>query len=198
MPSKQQFKQINVTTIGEPRFEFIRIHPLFLCATGGCILRPVKSSRLGAGFLVVFPIGAELVVLLPFLRIAEHLVGIIDLQKLFIGCLVAPGFVGMILDGKLAIGRLDLLGRCGVGNTQYFIIVFIIHFDFFKAYRCFLLFLYMGPLQSSIIWSYGLLNFSTPPSSSCCVMLSILIPISDNRSIIPAAFPTLCSSRALL
>ena len=61
--------------------------------------------------LVHPPVGAELVVLLALLGVAEHLVGLVDLLELRLGGLVAGVHVGMVLAGELAVRLLDLLLR---------------------------------------------------------------------------------------
>ena len=54
---------------------------------------------------------AELVVLLAFLRVVEHLVGLGGLLEFLLGFLVAGVAVGVVFDGYLAVGGLDLVVR---------------------------------------------------------------------------------------
>src|SRR6185437_15429623 len=63
------------------------------------------------------------VVLGPFIRIAEHLVGFRGLFEFFFGRLVAGITVGVELHGHLAIGLLDLIGRSAFRHAQYFVII---------------------------------------------------------------------------
>src|SRR5262249_7063339 len=63
------------------------------------------------GLFVHPPVGAQLVVLPPLLRIAEHLVGLVDLFEPALGRLVAGVHVGVVFAGELAVGLLQFLLR---------------------------------------------------------------------------------------
>ena len=54
---------------------------------------------------------AELVILLALLRVMEHLVGLGGLLEFLLGFLVAGVAVGVVFDGYLAVGGLDLVVR---------------------------------------------------------------------------------------
>jgi hypothetical protein len=58
----------------------------------------------------MLPVCAKPVVLLPFLRIAEDFVGLVDLLEFLLSNFVSPGFVGMILVGKRPIRLLISAG----------------------------------------------------------------------------------------
>jgi hypothetical protein len=55
---------------------------------------------LPAGFLVVFPVFAEPVILLAFFRIAQDLVGFIDVLELVLGGFVTLGLVRVIFEAN--------------------------------------------------------------------------------------------------
>ena len=65
----------------------------------------LKSSPIGRWreFSAVLPVCSKQVVLLAFLRVAEHLIGFLDLFELFFGLLVLGIQVGMILPGELPV-----------------------------------------------------------------------------------------------
>src|SRR5579859_5723615 len=56
----------------------------------------------------LFPIRAQLVVLLPFRRVAQNLVGLVYFLKLFFGLFLVLGNIGVIFPGKLAKSLLDI------------------------------------------------------------------------------------------
>jgi hypothetical protein len=114
--SKQQFKR-SPTPRRQHGIEFFRAHSVCLSAAAAGVLRTINSSRLRSRFLVVLPICAKLVALFSFLRIAEDFVRLVDILEFFLGSPVSLAFVGMILEGKLAICSLDFLWRGGLPNA---------------------------------------------------------------------------------
>lgn len=75
----------------------------------------VEISALENIFLGKFlpeDLGAELVVFFAFIGIAQDRVGLTDLLEfLFRDLLIPFGLVGMVLQGQLAVGLLDCVGR---------------------------------------------------------------------------------------
>ncbi len=67
---------------------------------------------------------AELVVALALARVFQDFVGFADFFELG---LVTALFVGVMLDGQLAVGFLDLVGRSVLGYAQNFIIIAFAH-----------------------------------------------------------------------
>ena len=74
------------------------------------ILGPIKAP-LRAGILIMLPVLAKTVVQLTLFRIAEHLLGFVDILEFFLGHLVPGIFIGMVFGGHLAIGLFDIIGR---------------------------------------------------------------------------------------
>src|ERR1700730_11092044 len=70
----------------------------------------------------VLPISAELVVLAPFLGIAEDLVGLVDFLELRLGLLVVRIYVRMIFPCELAVGRFDIGFRSVLFDAEDFVI----------------------------------------------------------------------------
>lgn len=91
--------------------------------------RRLKSPRL-------IPIRSELIVLLPFLRIAQDLVGLVDLLKLFFRGFLVFRDVGMMLARQLSKRLLDLVvGRC-FRNAKGFVIISKLDCHFSPAKLC--------------------------------------------------------------
>ena len=93
-------------------------------AAAGRGAAPRAAARL---LLVTLPIGPKLVVLLPLLGVAEHLVGLVDFLEFLLCALVVGVHVGVVLAGQLAVGLLDLLGRGRFFEAQRLVIVFVVH-----------------------------------------------------------------------
>ena len=72
----------------------------------------------------MLPIRAELVVFPAFLRIAEHLVGLVDLLELLLGRLLVLGHVRVVLARQLAERLLDVLGAGIARHAENRIVVF--------------------------------------------------------------------------
>src|SRR2546430_5756866 len=81
-------------------------------ATAGtprALLPPRRRTKLRA----LFPVGSQLVIFLPLLRVAEDFVGLVDFLELFFGGLFVFGDVGMVLSREFAEGLANLLvARC--------------------------------------------------------------------------------------
>lgn len=73
--------------------------------------------------LVPLPVRPQLVVLLSLLRIAENLVGLVDLLEL-LGCTrIARIHVRVVLAGQLPKGGFDLLLAGRAGHAQHLVVV---------------------------------------------------------------------------
>src|SRR5208283_4163712 len=73
------------------------------------------------------PIGAEFVILLALIGVAENLVGLIDLLEALLAVLVVGIDVGMVFAGELAVRAFDFGRRRAALDTQDFIIVAKFH-----------------------------------------------------------------------
>src|SRR5712692_6075839 len=80
-----------------------------LIRSAAWLLRSPSGRRLESTGLV--PIGAELIVFRPLLRIAQDFVGFVDLLELFLGGFFIFCDVGVIFARQLAKGAADLIVR---------------------------------------------------------------------------------------
>ena len=87
----------------------------------GTAAEPAESAALRA-------VEAELVVLLTLLGVVQHLVSLGGLLECLLGCLVAGVAVGVVFDGQLAVGLLDVVFRGVLGDAQYLVVIsFLCH-----------------------------------------------------------------------
>jgi hypothetical protein len=77
--------------------------------------------------LVRFPVGAQLVVLLALDRIAEHLVGLVDLLEFCFRRLVTRIHVRVMLARQLAERLLHLLVGGRLGDAERCVVVLELH-----------------------------------------------------------------------
>src|SRR2546426_11241019 len=120
-PSEQVFKKVAETAA----------EALFPC--------PGPTSRMAAArrrreIHAVFPARTELIILLAFFRIAEHLVGLVDLLKFFLSHFLLRRRVlqiRVILARELAVGIPDRLRGCITRNAQDLVVISI-----FDAHGC--------------------------------------------------------------
>src|SRR4029077_16913858 len=75
------------------------------------------------------PVRSEFVVLLALGRIAEDLVGLVDLLEAGLGLLVVGIEVGMMLAGEFAVGRFDFGIRSAAFDAQGFVVVAKFHLN---------------------------------------------------------------------
>src|SRR6185295_1677454 len=92
---------------------------------------PLAREWVGAacafGLFVGAPVGAELVVLLALGRIAEDLVGLVDLFEFRFGRFVTRVDVRVMLARELPEGLLDLLLGGALRHAERGVIVFEVH-----------------------------------------------------------------------
>src|SRR5882724_1146360 len=90
-----------------------------------------SSSATGAlGFFECFgmlPVFAVLIVLLPFVRVAQYFVGFVDLLKFLIGFFIGGVQVGMKFPGQLTVCIFNLLRLGVLIHSQYLIIIDEVH-----------------------------------------------------------------------
>src|SRR3989454_11020321 len=94
---------------------------------------PGPTSRMTAArrrreIHAVFPARTELIILLAFFRIAEHLVGLVDLLKFFLSHFLLRRRVlqiRVILACELAVGIPDRLRGCITRNAQDLVVISI-------------------------------------------------------------------------
>jgi hypothetical protein len=89
--------------------------------------RAARPAALLLGLLVHPPVRAQLVVLLPLLGIAEHLVRLVDLLELRLGDLVTRVDVRVVLAGELPVRLLQLLVRSGLRDPERLVVVLEFH-----------------------------------------------------------------------
>src|SRR5271170_2475854 len=78
------------------------------CASRGATLPGIALAQVLLG-RTALPVRSQFVVFFAFLRIPEHLVGLVDLLETLLGVFIAGVDVRMVLAGQLAIGGLDFL-----------------------------------------------------------------------------------------
>ena len=83
-----------------------------------------RRTEPAAGLL---PIRAEFVVFFALLRIAEDLVGLVDLFEFFLGRFFVLGQIGMVLAGQLAEGLLDFVSGGRFGHADRLVVVAEFH-----------------------------------------------------------------------
>ena len=107
----------------------------FAAVTGAA---PVGSSALsilvlaillllGFEFVSVFPVFSVLVIFLPFLRVAEYLIGFIYFLKLAVSVRIIRVQVGMVFSRKLFVRLFDVVLRSAFVYPQNFVIIYIGH-----------------------------------------------------------------------
>ena len=96
-------------------------------------LAPVEVAGRAAALLPVGIGATELVVARAFLRVAQHLVGLIDLLELVLGLLVAGVPVRMIFHGQLAIRLADVVSVRGAFQTENLVVILVVHTAAFYA-----------------------------------------------------------------
>src|SRR5438270_3666214 len=95
---------------------------------GGASLTPGLGLILAGKLLLTLdplPVGTQLVVLRSLLRVAEHLIGLID-QLEALGRFRILVDILVILPRQLAVGRLDLLLARRSGDTQGLVVVLVL------------------------------------------------------------------------
>src|SRR5262249_54994855 len=92
-----------------------------------CAERPALPSRRRLEPALAVPNGAGPVALLPFLGVAQNLVGLVDLFELLFRLPLVLGNVGMIFTSQGAEGFSNLLFAGGLGDAQRLIIIFKLH-----------------------------------------------------------------------
>jgi hypothetical protein len=69
-------------------------------------------------------VGAELIVLFAFLRVAQDGIGLTDLFELLLGALLFGGIaVRVMLEGEFAVGFLDIVYAGAPVDTEYLIVI---------------------------------------------------------------------------
>ncbi len=85
--------------------------------------RPFRTSAAGWPAALAIPVLPEEVVFLAFLRIAQHLVGFVDLFEFFLRSGLVLGDVRVELPSKLAKGLFDLRLRRIPADAQHLIVI---------------------------------------------------------------------------
>src|SRR6185312_16283571 len=73
------------------------------------------------------PVGAELVVLAALLRIAQDLVGLVDLLEASLGRFVAGVHIRMMLAGELPVRLLQFLVRRRLRHSECLVVILEFH-----------------------------------------------------------------------
>src|SRR5207302_3897061 len=119
--AKKSFKKIAES--GAVEFKLDTAATRLIKSTAGLtapLRRRLKSARL-------VPIGAELIVLLALLRIAQDFVGFIDLLKFFFSRLLVLGDVGMIFARQFPERAFDLVIGRSFRDAESFVIIPELH-----------------------------------------------------------------------
>ena len=96
-------------------------------------LVPVETTGIAAHALPLLPIGPQLIVFAPFLRVSQNLVSLVDLFEALLGPFVARVNVRVIFAGQTAIGFLDLLLAGVPIYPQNLVIVSVFHIQLYPA-----------------------------------------------------------------
>src|SRR5437763_1408408 len=121
--AEKRFKEIAESGPVEFKLDAAAIAARLIKSTAGLtapLRRRLKSARL-------VPIGAELIVLLALLRIAQDFVRFVDLFEFFLGRFFVLGDVRMIFARQFAKRAFYLIIRRGFGNAERFIIIPELH-----------------------------------------------------------------------
>ena len=105
--------------ITEPRAIEMEFRTPFRSTTTSAI---TALRRRGLSFWMV-PVRAQLIVLPPFLRVAEDFVGLVDFFELLLGSGFVPGDVGVVLAGQLAERFLDLRVARVPGHAKNIVVI---------------------------------------------------------------------------
>ena len=97
----------------------------------GAAARRTAAERVAAGealalllrLFVLAPVRPELVVLPPLVRVAEHLVRLVDFLEARLGRLVARIDVRVVLSRQLPVRLLEFLVRRGLGDAERLVVI---------------------------------------------------------------------------
>ncbi len=93
-------------------------------------VEPAAPSRAAGGrpkLRALFPVRAQLVVFFSLGRIAQHLVGLVDLLEFLLGLLLVLGHVRMVLARKFAEGFFNFVLARAARDAEHFVVVFEFH-----------------------------------------------------------------------
>ena len=110
--------------IAEARAFELKIIILLPSSSGGAGAGPACATGLGTWLATGFPVGAELIILRAAFRIAQNLIGLVDLLEFFLRRFFVLGDIRMIFARKRAKGLLDVVRRGGLRDAENFVIVF--------------------------------------------------------------------------
>src|SRR5207253_7901121 len=94
--------------------------------TPGVVIRASRPSAKVRAKLI-HPVRSKRVVLAPFVRIREYFVCLIDLFKLLFCLFVTWIHIGVVLTCQLAKRLFNLVTARLTRNSEYFVIVFVLH-----------------------------------------------------------------------
>src|SRR5207253_9686272 len=92
-------------------------------APAGERLPPGRRAKISSGI----PVRAQLIVLFALGGIAKNLIGLVDFLEFFFGLLFVLCDIGVVLAGEFAKSFLNLRITGSAGNTEYFVIVFVLN-----------------------------------------------------------------------
>src|SRR5512132_1666394 len=119
--AKKRFKEIAESSSAELELNSSAAIAAPLIKSAGLLLAlPLRRRLKTAGPI---PIGAELIVFLPFLRIAQNLVRFVDLLKFFFGGLFVLGHVRVILTRQFSKSAANLLLARRFRHTECLVII---------------------------------------------------------------------------
>src|SRR5438552_1156522 len=123
--------------IAEPGSAKLELNPAVVAGaieSSSRLLPSPSGRRLKSPGLV--PTRAELIVLLAFLRIAQHLVRFVDLLELFLGGLLILRHVGMMFSRQFAKGGANFIIARRLRDAQRLIIISKLHRHGSNLFAC--------------------------------------------------------------
>ena len=75
----------------------------------------------------------ELIVALALVGVAQHVIGLGQLLELLLGLLIPRVLIWVVLDGELAIGLLQLIGRSTLAHPEYLVVISLCCHDLFLS-----------------------------------------------------------------
>jgi hypothetical protein len=121
--AKNRLEEIAETSAAELKLDPAILAAPLMKSAAGLLRFPLLPAgrRLKSAWPV--PIGAQLIVFLALLRIAQDFVGFIDLLKLFLGSFFVPGDVRMIFAREFAKRAADFLSAGRFRHAERFVVI---------------------------------------------------------------------------
>ena len=92
-----------------------------------------EASSTAAGGTATDTGVTELIVALALVGVTQHVIGLGQLLELLLGLLIPGVLIGVVLDGELAIGLLQLVGRSALAHPEYLVVISLCCHDLFLS-----------------------------------------------------------------